>query len=193
MYELSDLIEARLLELPEGLRDHIQRTREVARELALRHGVDVTTADVGAAAHDLARALPRRDLLAEADRLRLDLGLVERHEPILLHGPVAARWIGSSCGHIDPTIVESVRWHTTGRPGMSDVAKVVFLADKLDPHKVRRFPFLERVASEARHSMDAAILEYLNRTIEYIMSRNRLVHTASLELRNELIVRLKAD
>ena len=189
MSELPDQIEARLRELPQGLRDHIERTREVAHELALRHRVNVTTADIGAAAHDLARAVPRQELLAEADRLRLDIGIVERHEPKLLHGPIAAAWLRESCAHIDTTILESVAWHTTGRSGMTDTAKVVFLADKLDPHKVRRFPFLERVALEAWHDLDTAILEYLNRTIEHIMSQNLLIHTASLELRNELIVR----
>ena len=51
---------------------------------------------------------------------------------------------------------------------MSEVAKVVFLADKLDPHKVERFPYLKRGRGLNReHSLDIAILEYLNHTIEY--------------------------
>ena len=51
--------------LPRGLRDHVERTRDLARELARIHGVDEGAVDVGAAAHDLARALRGEALLAE--------------------------------------------------------------------------------------------------------------------------------
>ncbi len=189
MYELPDAIEARLRELPYGLRDHIERSRVVSQELAIRHNVDARSADVGVAAHDLARACGPRTLLAEAERVGLHIGFVERREPILLHGPVAARWISSDDKRLPQDVLESVAWHTTGRPGMSDVAKVVFLADKLDPRKVARFPFLEKVAEKSKHSLDLAILEYIDRTIEYLLGIGGLVHPAALEFRNELLVR----
>ena len=71
---------------------------------------------------------------------------------------------------------------------MSEVAKVVFLADKLDPRKVARFPYLERVGELSKRSLDLAILEYLNRTIEYFLGNGNLVHPASIEFRNELLI-----
>ena len=72
---------------------------------------------------------------------------------------------------------------------MSDVAKVVFLADKLDPRKVDRFPYLKRVADMSKRSLDSAILEYLDRTIEYFLGNGQLIHPASIEFRNDLLVR----
>ncbi len=188
---LPDTIEARLRSLPAGLRDHIERSRVVSQELAIRHNVDAWTADIGVAAHDLARALDRRKLLSEAENLGLHIGFVERHEPILLHGPVAARWLMDADGVLDEVVLESVAWHTTGRPGMSEVAKVVFLADKLDPRKVARFPYLERVADKSKHSLDLAILEYLDKTIEYFLGNDNLVHPVSIEFRNELLIRTR--
>jgi predicted HD superfamily hydrolase involved in NAD metabolism len=133
---LPAAIEDRLRELPAGLRDHIQRAREVGQELAQRHGVDVSLADQGIAAHDLARALKSEALLKEARRYRRRVGAIERSEPLLLHGAVAALWLQRQDGIEDEQILEAVRWHTTGRKGMGLVAKVVFLADKLDPRKV---------------------------------------------------------
>ena len=79
-----------------------------------------------------------------------------------------------------------------GRPGMSEVAKVVFLADKLDPRKVERFPYLKRVAAESKVSLDLAILEYLNQTIEYFMRNGNLIHPASIDLRNQLLISTRA-
>ena len=137
----------------------------------------------------MARALNRRSLIAEGEKLRLRMGVVERYEPILLHGPIAARWLECDSDEWDPAVLESVEWHTTGKPGMSDVAKVVFLADKLDPHKVARFPYLEKVADKSRHSLDLAILEYLDKTIEFFLSNGDMVHPVSIEFRNELLIR----
>ena len=168
------------------MKDHIQRSRVVSQELAIRHRVDARSADVGAAAHDLARALDRRELLSQAEKLGLDISFVERREPVLLHGPVAARWLVSD-DDLDEEALEAVAWHTTGRPGMSDVAKVVFLADKLDPRKVARFPYLAKVADLSKYSLDAAIVEYLDRTIEYFLVNGNLVHPISIEFRNELL------
>ncbi len=189
MSSLPSAIDARLRILPLGLRDHIERSRIVAQELAIRHGVDAAFADTGAAAHDLARSLNRRSLVSEAESMGIEIGVVESREPILLHGPIAARWLESDSDEWDASILESVAWHTTGKPGMSDVAKVVFLADKLDPRKVERFPYLERVADISRHSLDLAILEYLDRTIEFFLSNGDMVHPISIEFRNDLLIR----
>ena len=148
--------------------------------------------DLGIAAHDLARGLNADRLLAEAHHLGLDVTLVERHAPVLLHGPVAARWLEQEGNHTHESVVQAVRWHSTGVPGMTRVAKVVFLADKLDPHKVAKYPYLKKVESLAAISVDEALLEHLDRVIEYLVRRKLMVHPASLVLRNELIASLES-
>jgi predicted HD superfamily hydrolase involved in NAD metabolism len=184
---LLSAIEPHLQRLPKGLRDHVERTREVARELALRHGVDVERTDLGVAAHDLARALKGDALLDQARHYGLRLHHVEQHAPLLLHGPVAALWLEREHGVADGEVLEAVRWHTTGRRGMSRLARVVFLADKLDPEKVERNPRLERVRLLATESLDRAILEYLNIELEHLLREGRLIHPEAIELRNELL------
>ncbi len=184
---LPATVEARLAALPSGLRDHVERARRVARELALRQGVDLHKADLGAAAHDIARAVNGDVLLAEAERLGLRVNLVERRTPLLMHGRIGAKWLETEDGVSDPEILEAVRWHTTGRKDMGAVAKVVFLADKLDPRKVERYPYLERVELLAQDSLDAAILEYLSNELGYLLRQGLLIHPASVGLRNELM------
>ena len=106
---------------------------------------------------------------------------------MLLHGPVAALWLAHEGGIADQRLLDSVRWHTTGKRGMGDVAKVVFLADKLDPQKAKRYPYLGAIADLARESLDRALLEYLNQELDYLLGKELLIHHASIELRNELI------
>ena len=189
MSDLPDAIESRLIELPIGLLDHVERSRVVAQELATRHGVDARLADIGIAAHDLARAVRQPVLLREAERLGLDINFVERHQPLLLHGPVAAAWLSMDDGCDIGAVLEAVEFHTTGHPGMEDVAKVVFLADKLDPWKVERASFLELVSELARADLDAAILCYLDNTIERLVRDGQMVHPTAVEFRNHLLAR----
>jgi predicted HD superfamily hydrolase involved in NAD metabolism len=187
--DLPDAIESRLRKLPTELRDHVERSRVVGQELAIRHAVDSVEADTGIAAHDLARAIKRPVLLREAERLGLQISFVERQQPLLLHGPVAAAWLSSEDGYDIGPILEAVEFHTTGRPGMADLSKVVFLADKLDPWKVERAPFLNRVAELARDDLDAAIVHYLDRTIERLVKDGQMVHPSAVEFRNHLLAR----
>ncbi len=182
--------EARLAALPSRLRDHVERSRLVARELARRHGVDLRRVDFGTAAHDIARAVEGDALLAEAKRLGLRVNAVERHMPLLMHGRIGAKWLEIEDGVSDPDVLEAVRWHTTGRKHMGAVAKVVFLADKLDPRKVERYSYLERVAVLAQDSLDAAILEYLSNELGYLLRRGLLIHPASVGLRNQLMIQM---
>ena len=187
MRELPASIEARLRQLPTGLRDHIERAREVGRELAELHGVDADIVDLGIAAHDVARALKGDALLEQARHYRLNPHGVELRSPLLLHGPVAALWLEHEDGIVDQRVLEAVRWHTTGREGMGTPAKVVFLADKLDPQKVRQYPDLEAIRSLAERSLDRALLAFINQQLRYLLEMDHLIHPSSLELRNELI------
>ena len=190
MKKLPPEIDSRLRPLPKGLRDHVDRVRRVGAELAQRHGVDMDLVDQGTAAHDLARALKGEVLLEQARHYGLKVSSVERRIPILLHGLLAALWLEHEGGVADQRLLDAVRWHTTGNTGMGDVAKVVFLADKLDPQKVERYPRLGSISDTARESLDRALLEYLNQELDYLFGEGQLVHPASVELRNELILAL---
>ncbi len=174
--------------LPSSLSAHLSRVRELARDLAERHGVDPDASELGAACHDLARHMEPGDLLDEAARLEVPVHLMERRAPIILHGPIAATWLERDGEILDARVIEAVRYHTTGKNGMSDVSKVVFLADKLEPNKVRRRPELNEVLRLASVNLDMALLEYVNRQIVLRIERGDLLHPATVEFRNELIV-----
>ncbi len=127
-------------------------------------------------------------LLEEAVRIDIPIHPVERNVPIMLHGPVAATWLERDGEISDSRAIEAVRYHTTGKSGMSDVSKVVLLADKLEPQKVNRRPDLAEVLQLAKVDIDTALLEYVNRHIVRSVGRGDLLHPLTLEFRNELIV-----
>ena len=129
-------------------------------------------------------------LLKEAERLDIPIGPIEQRVPIMLHGLVAARWLQRDGEISNSKVIESVRCHTTGKAKMSKVSKVVFLADKLEPYKVKHRPDLAEVLQLAYVDIDMALLEFLNRHIIRRVERGDLVHPATLKLRNKLKMKL---
>jgi len=183
-------LRALIQDLPQGLQGHIYRTLETALKLAARHGVDATTVELAVLGHDLYRAAKDGQLLEEARARGLVVHPVEEQVPVLLHGPLAAQRLKRDCGINDPEVLEAVHWHSTSCPGMGRVGLVVFLADKLDPNKVERTPHLQKVAELAEESLEQAAAEYLTGELTRLLRRGSLLHPASVEARNDLLLRL---
>ena len=189
---LESRIRQRVDGLPAKLQAHIARAQDVARELAPHHAVDPERAALGILAHDVARAMPGVELLERAARFDLPIGAVERQVPLLLHGPVGAEILRredgmSAAGDDAMDLYQAVYWHTTAHPTLDALGKVVFLADKLDPNKRKRYPYQPQILELARDNLDAAILEFLTRQVVDLTNRGHLVHPTMLEARNALL------
>ena len=63
--------------LPEGLKDHVNRTRSLAKELASNHEADILKCDLAAAAHDLYRHWPNVSLLDESVKESIQVDDIE--------------------------------------------------------------------------------------------------------------------
>ncbi len=185
---VEKLIGSRVDALPKGLREHIYRVQQIALELAHQHQVDEEKARLGALAHDIARAMKGEELLHKAYELGIEVHPVEAKVPILLHGPVAAELLRRVDGLEDQEIYEAVYWHSIAHKGFGPIARVVFLADKLDPQKANRYPFLARLRELAMKSLDRAIFDFLNRELISLLQQGSLVHPTSIEARNELVL-----
>lgn len=191
MTSLPPSVEKRLRSLPVGLQQHVCRVRSQTRTLAHIHGLDVNRTDIGAASHDLFRAVKDQEMLSVARHYRLEINLVEKCTPLLLHGPIAALWLQSHVGVNDKDILEAVRFHTTGHKNMGDIAKAVYLADKLDPCKISQYPWIEQIRTLAKTSLDQALLLFLNKSLQLQKNKNQYSHPFTVELRNTLLQKQK--
>jgi len=190
--ELLQRLQSRLESLPDGLQAHIYRVRDVALELAARHGIDLERAELGALAHDICRAIPNDDLLRMSAELGVNVSDVEQDFPLLLHGPVGAELLRREEALTDHDIYEAVRWHSTAHPSLAPLGKLIFLADKLDPRKAAVFPYQAKLRDMAMESLDLALLEFLSREMATRLEKGETVHPASLQARNSLILKLRA-
>ncbi len=173
--------------LPDGLREHIRRVEEEAVRLAALHGVDEHRARLAALGHDLVRHKDGAALLQLAAVYDMTPDAIERASPILVHGPVAAVMLWRDYGLDDAELLAGVDCHTTARAGMALLEKVLFVADKVEPHKLAREPALAEVRQLAEDDLDAALLRYLDYNLEHSVRRRWQVHPRSNEARNELL------
>ena len=144
---------------------------------------------LGALAHDIARAMKGEQLLQKAQEFGISVHPVEAQVPLLLHGPVAAELLRRVDGLEDRDIYEAVYWHSTAHKDLGAVAKLVFLADKLDPQKLSRYPFQPELNKLALTSLDRAIFDFLSRELISLLQQGSLVHPVVVEARNELAQR----
>ena len=186
--DLRNRVKRRVDQLPQGLQAHINRVTAIARELAPLHGLDPELAALGMQAHDVARAIPGPELLSLADSLNLAVDPVQLHVPLLLHGPVGAELLRREDGLADDSLYEAVYWHTTGHSSLDQLGKLVFLADKLDPQKLPRYPYQPHLQELAQNNLDAALVEFFTRETVSLAQRGELIHSAMLEARNALLV-----
>lgn len=180
-------------ELPRGLAAHIDRVVALAGVLTRAHGGDETLAVLAAQGHDLLRAIPPAGLLQRAERRGLDVLPEERAQPVLLHGPLAALELAERFAVTDQTVLDAVRWHTTGHPDFGIEAWAVFVADKAEPEKVARWPALARVTDLARTSLPEAALCYLDLRAERLTREGLPSHPLAEQTRAALAQQFGED
>ncbi|HIU02890.1 MAG TPA: bis(5'-nucleosyl)-tetraphosphatase (symmetrical) YqeK [Candidatus Onthocola gallistercoris] len=135
--------------------------------LAMAHGVCVEDARLAGLLHDCAKQLDDKTLLKEAEKYHLDMTDVERRQPYLLHGKVGAVYAKEKYHVEDPDILNAITYHTTGRPGMSILEKIVFTADYIEPGRDKA-PNLKELRQEAFRDIDKAVWLILKQTLSYL-------------------------
>ncbi|MBI5284849.1 MAG: bis(5'-nucleosyl)-tetraphosphatase (symmetrical) YqeK [Chloroflexi bacterium] len=192
MNDAEELLRAALLKVPAGLAEHVMRVLDEAVRLAAIHGIDKEAVTLATLGHDLLRAHSPERLLHIADEQGYALHDADRMEPILLHGPLALPILREQYNVIDADVLGAIASHTTAQAGMTPLQKLIFVADKIEPHKLEGVAAVQRVADLAVTDLDAALLAYLDYHIEYAAGASWPLHPHTIAARNELLAARRA-
>lgn len=156
-----------------------------AEELAKSIGADREKASVAGLLHDCAKELPGE----QARELGQRLGIFEDTwllaEPVLWHAPLGAHVAAETYGVTDDEILSAIACHTTGKPGMGPLDKIIYLADYIEPS--RSFPGIDALRARAREDIDAAMVAAFDNTIYYLVKKGRVLHPLTILARNEIL------
>ncbi|GEN56067.1 HD domain-containing protein [Halolactibacillus alkaliphilus] len=168
---------------------HTERVTETALELAARFHVVPEKAMLASVFHDYCKYRPldeMRRIIEMTATLPNDL-LDYHHE--LWHGPVASVLVETELGIKSSDVRAAIFWHTTGHKQMTDLEKVVYLADYIEPG--RDIPGIEVVRRKATYDLDAAVFLACKNSISFLVSKSRKVYPDALNLYNDLVDRVK--
>ena len=156
---------------------HVQGCEAEAVRLARRWCADEERAAEAAILHDCTK----KELLPEQLRLCAKYGIIpdelERENGKLLHAKTGAAVAKFEFGS-DDEVVEAIRWHTTGRPNMTTLEKVLYMADYMEP--TRDFPGVEELRRLAYEDLDRAMVLGFEMSLEDILSRGETPHKNTL-------------
>lgn len=122
--------------------------------------------------HDAAKYLSDEEILAESEKLGIKGEPADYFTPSnMLHGKVASEWADIIYGVDDPEIKEAIYYHTTGKPGMSKLAQILFVSDYIEPGREMDCTIpLELIRSIASYDLDLAAYYILKNTYEYLVA-----------------------
>ncbi|MBS4176267.1 bis(5'-nucleosyl)-tetraphosphatase (symmetrical) YqeK [Lederbergia citrea] len=163
--------------------EHTLRVVDTAVELAEKFGADRNKAELAAIFHDYAKLMPITELKDIIIKTKQDVRLLDYH-PELWHGPVAAHLVYDKFGIDDESILNAIRFHTTGRANMTLFEKIIYLADYIEPG--RKFPGVEKTRGMALVDLDQALLQALRNTITFLIDRNSPIFPDTFEAYNRL-------
>ena len=156
-----------------------------AARLAGMFNGDVERAYLAGLLHDYAREMSGSALLEIAVEHNLHGDAVDLLQPSLLHGPVGA-WLLQEQGIMtDEAILEAIRWHTTGHPDMKKLARMVYIADYIEPN--RDFPGVDALRQITYRDLNLGVLAGLDHTIMFQLQKGGYLHPWSIAARNRLI------
>ncbi|HVZ81387.1 MAG TPA: bis(5'-nucleosyl)-tetraphosphatase (symmetrical) YqeK [bacterium] len=164
---------------------HIQGVARTAARLARRSGLSVPKALWAAWLHDSAKEMDRTLLLRWVGKSRGRMDPGEEGIPALWHPHAGVGLAREIWGIRDREILEAIRCHTLGSPGMAPVAQVIFVADFIEPG--RHFPGVDRARAAAHRGLAGAVTLKCRMTIGHLMGNGRVVHPRLLETYNFFI------
>ncbi|MEK6793311.1 MAG: bis(5'-nucleosyl)-tetraphosphatase (symmetrical) YqeK [Spirochaetota bacterium] len=165
---------------------HTMGTYAVAMKLAKRHGANERKTALAALLHDAGRMFfsPK----AMIAYIREHGEALPAHRELstgLLHAAASAAIARAVFGVRDRTVLDAIRRHTTGGKNMSLIAKIIYIADVLDPS--RGLPHTRGLLKKAMRDLNDALIDTVRISIDYVMRQRIFLAPGSLEFYNSLI------
>ena len=156
--------------LDEDRFEHTLGVMFTCASLAMVHGYDLKDAQAAGLLHDSAKCIPNKKKLKMCAEHNIPVTPFEKEHPFLLHAKLGAYIARAKYGITDEEILSSITFHTTGKPEMSTLEKIVYIADYIEPrrYKADNLPQMRRLAYE---DLDQTMYEILKSTLEYLAKK----------------------
>ena len=142
--------------------------------LAMRYGYPIDQAEVAGMLHDCAKGYDNDTIIRHCEKKGIEITEDERKAPAVLHAKYGA-WLAENTYDIhDQEILDAIACHTTGKPAMGLLDKILYVADYIEARrdKAEDLPVIRRLAFE---DLDEALYQILEGTLNYLGSKRAYV------------------
>ena len=165
--------------------NHTVGVSETAKALAKKWGADEHSAYVAGLVHDCAKEISPQLAIKMLEDRGYIADSVERRALGLLHAPLGAYLAQEYFEIENKEILDSVRFHTTGRVGMTLLDKIIYVADFIEPG--RKYKESDIVRQIAETNLDAAVLKEADIVIKFTIEKGRQLHPDTIIARNSYL------
>ena len=171
--------------LPPKRYTHVLSVRELALDLAEKHGADLRKVNLAALLHDCAKWMKNSEQYEAAASHGIQLDEVERHNPSLLHALIGVEFAVSRFDVEDPEVLNAIRIHTTGSGKMTLIDKILYVADFAEPK--RDHAEADAVRALAYQNLNKAVFEVSRYKIEHLLAKGVLIHPYTIDAYNSAL------
>jgi predicted HD superfamily hydrolase involved in NAD metabolism len=154
-------------ELTENRYRHTMGVTYTACALAIVHGANLSQARMGGLLHDCAKCIPNSEKIEICKKKKIPVSEFEIEHPVLLHAKLGAYLAKKEYGCDDQAVLDAITWHTTGRPAMTLLEKIVFVSDYIEPNREKQ-PNLAEIRKLAFTDIDQCMYLILRDTVDYL-------------------------
>ena len=161
--------------------NHSLRVQETAVKLGKINNVDLKKVTTAALFHDCGK-ISNTEKLMEIAAKKIELSEEDKKSPEVVHSKLGEYLAHYKYNILDKDILNAIRYHTTGRPEMSLLEKIIYISDYIEPK--RDFPGVIKVRKESNKDLDKSILTALENTIQYLKHKNQYIHKDTIDAYN---------
>lgn len=146
--------------------------------LAMRYGYDIHKAEIAGLLHDCAKRFSDTVLIAKCKKKELPLTENELRAPAVIHAKYGAWMAEYKFGIQDEEILSAIRCHTTGKPAMGLLDKILYVADYIEPRRDKAGN-LSEMRYLAFQDLDQTVYALLSSTLKYLERKGSNVDSMS--------------
>ena len=163
---------------------HVIGCEEEAVRLARHWGLDEDDAREAAILHDITKHMSAEENFAILKKYGLPAVYIKKTEEKLLHAVTGAAIARGEFGSSD-AVADAIRWHTTGRANMSELEKIIYIADYIEP--MRDFDEVDVMRTLAYKNINAAMKMGLEISVEDMKQRGIIIDGTTYDALNYFV------
>lgn len=160
--------------------NHSLQVAKEAKSLAIQHNENKEKAFLAGVLHDCCKCFNLNQINDTYKKYNFMPDEVLQKQPDLAHSFLGYYIAKDIYGVDDEDILNSIKYHTTGRASMSTLEKIIYIADYIEPTR-KYFDGIYKARELAYENLDKAMAYILKNTINFNKQKGRILHPLSIE------------